>query len=233
MRSAIKTSRGGRPTKDQSAELASRILDVASNLFATQGFAATSMEQVAAACGAGKDTVYRRYPTKSALFSALMARLHATLIPELDQAVSTDGTAMEKLRSYARVILDINLRPEFLALNRVALGEAMAFGAIKPIPTREDPVMERFAILVKNAQAAGHLVGDEAFFLADQLLYATSIKPLIAAMLGDDRYREMCAREEYFTAAWTFFLAGAAPRQVSLMPDPTGGEATANSRTEG
>lgn len=140
---------------------------------------------------------------------------------------------MEKLRSYARVILDINLRPEFLALNRVALGEAMAFGAIKPIPTREDPVMERFAILVKNAQAAGHLVGDEAFFLADQLLYATSIKPLIAAMLGDDRYREMCAREEYFTAAWTFFLAGAAPRQVSLMPDPTGGEATANSRTEG
>jgi TetR/AcrR family transcriptional regulator of autoinduction and epiphytic fitness len=188
-------------------------LDVASNLFATQGYAATSMEQIAATCGAGKDTVYRRYSTKSALFSALMARLHTALIPELDRAVSADGTAMEKLRSYARVILDINLRPEFLALNRVALGEAMAFGATKPIPTREDPVMERFAGLVENAQAAGHLVGDEAFFLAEQLLYATSIKPLIATMLGEERFRDVRAREEYFIAAWTRFLAGAAPRQ--------------------
>lgn len=169
------------------------------------------MEQVAAACGAGKDTVYRRYPTKSALFSALMARLHATLIPELDQAVNTDGSALEKLRTYARVILDINLRPELLALNRVALSEAMAFGAIKPIPTREDPVMERFAGLVENAQAAGHLVGDEAFFLAEQLLYATSIKPLIATMLGDDRYRDAGARGEYFAKAWARFLGGAAP----------------------
>lgn len=228
----MRIPRGGRPTKDQSAELASRILDVASNLFATQGFAATSMEQIAAACGAGKDTVYRRYPTKSAVFSALMARLHATLIPELDQAVNTDGSALEKLRHYARVILDINLRPEFLALNRVALSEAMAFGAIKPVPTREDPVMERFAGLVEKAQAAGHLIGEEAFFLAEQLLYATSIKPLIAAMLGDDRYRDAGARDEYFTMAWTRFLAGAAPRPASSMPDPADGRTAVNPRNE-
>ncbi|WP_323688224.1 MULTISPECIES: helix-turn-helix domain-containing protein [unclassified Rhizobium] len=62
------TARVGRPLKAEQNAAAERIIDAATTLFATRGFAGTSMEQVASQCGAGKDTVYRRFPSKVALF---------------------------------------------------------------------------------------------------------------------------------------------------------------------
>lgn len=38
---------------------------------------------------------------------------------------------MDRLRSYARHLLSINLRPEMLALNRVALAEAVPAGGAR------------------------------------------------------------------------------------------------------
>lgn len=93
----------------------------------------------------------------------------------------------------------------------------MAFGGVKPIPAREDPVMERFAKLVEDAVIAGDLVGGDSCFLTEQLLYATSIKPLIAAMVGDDRYFDMQVQDEYFEKAWAQFLAGATPRHLRIL----------------
>lgn len=172
------------------------------------------MEQVAAACGVGKDTLYRRYPSKADLFTALMQGLQAVLIPELDRILGMEAQPLEKLRHYARSLLSINLRPELLALNRVALGEAMPFGGVKPVPERQDPIMDRFATLVADAQRTGSLNGGDASFIAQQLLYATSIKPMIAAMLGEDLYFAMEAQDLYFARAWDQFLAGAAPRDA-------------------
>lgn len=203
--------KGGRPSKAAAQALDRRILETAAELFATQGFAATSMEQVATACGAGKDTIYRRYPAKAALFTGIMEDFRKTVICEVDELMSADGASMERLRRYARLLLSINLRPQLLALNRVALGEAVAFGGVQPTPTAEDPLMVRFAALVQEAQAEGALRQGDPLFMAEQLLYATSIKPLIATMLGSNRFSEFSEQERYFDEAWKMFLEGAAP----------------------
>ena len=200
--------RGGRPTKRAAEELGQFILDTAARLFSEQGFAATTMEQVAAACGAGKDTLYRRYPSKAALFTALMDQLRVRVVAEIDAAMAADGDPLERLRAYAWQLLTINLRPELMALNRVALAEAVPAGAVRPPAMSDDPLMIRFAALVRGAQAAGLLAKGDPLFLADQLLYATSIKPMIRSMLGDPQFADTAAQESYFAQAWDLALSG-------------------------
>lgn len=207
---AAPAARGGRPTKQAALELDRRILATAARLFAAQGFAATTMEQVAGECGAGKDTIYRRYPSKAALFAALMDQLRANVLAELDAAPVAGGSSTDRLRAYARHLLAINLRPDMLALNRVALAEAVPSGGVKTPAGEDDPFMVRFAQFVAAAQADGLLMAGDPLFIADQLLYATSIKPMIRAMLGDDRFAETGAQDRYFEQAWLLALAGVA-----------------------
>lgn len=201
-------SRGGRPSKAEAARLERHILETAADLFATQGFSATSMEQIASACGAGKDTIYRRYPSKTALFSALMAGLQAEVLAELEAALRQDGTALERLRDYARAILAANLRPQLVALNRVVLSEPSALG--KREPEAGDPIMQRLTGLVEEARNDSVLAAGDAAFLATQLLYATSIRPLMSKLLGEADFEEKAAQDDYFCRAWDLFLSGAA-----------------------
>ncbi|WP_024281190.1 TetR/AcrR family transcriptional regulator [Xanthobacter sp. 126] len=204
----IARPRGGRPTKQAAEELGQRILDTAARLFSSQGFAATTMEQVAAECGAGKDTIYRRYPSKAALFTALMDQLRTRVMAEIDAAMGVDGAPLERLRTYARTLLSINMRPELLALNRVALAEAVPAGGVGTPTAAEDPFMVRFADLVRSAQSKGLVVAGDSLFIADQLLYATSIKPMIRAMLGDSQFTDLASQDLYFGQAWDLAMAG-------------------------
>lgn len=207
---ARKKAQGGRPTKEATAQLERRILDVAATLFAAQGYAATSMEQVAEACQAGKDTIYRRYASKSALFTAMMERFRGEIVDELEACMAADGPPEERLRRYARALLGVNLRPQLVALNRVTLGEAVPAKGVQPTPSTEDPFMRRLAGLVEAAQAANALRAGDALFIAEQLLYATSIKPLVATMLGEARFVETAQQQAYFDRAWGLFMQGAA-----------------------
>ncbi|NUO59883.1 MAG: TetR/AcrR family transcriptional regulator [Hamadaea sp.] len=50
-----------------------RIREAASRLFTTQGFAATTMKQVAADAGVGERTLYDAFPTKAKLFGHTLA----------------------------------------------------------------------------------------------------------------------------------------------------------------
>lgn len=60
-----------------------RILTVAREFFARQGYAATSMRQIAEAVGIGKATIYHHFPDKKAIVLQLLdrdiARLHVAL----------------------------------------------------------------------------------------------------------------------------------------------------------
>ena len=47
------------------------ILDAAGNLFSGQGFAATSVDAVAAAAGVAKGAVYHHFASKEAIFEAV------------------------------------------------------------------------------------------------------------------------------------------------------------------
>ena len=59
------------------------LLDAALDVFAEKGFAAARMEDIAARAGAAKGTLYLYFPSKEAVFEALVRSL---IVPNLDRA---------------------------------------------------------------------------------------------------------------------------------------------------
>jgi AcrR family transcriptional regulator len=55
------------------------VLDGAARLFAQDGFASTTMDQIAAAAGVAKGAVYHHFASKEALFEAVLVRVSAEL----------------------------------------------------------------------------------------------------------------------------------------------------------
>lgn len=84
------TRRPGRP-KDPELEQRRRreILVVASQVFASSGFAATDMQVIADKLGVGKGTIYRYFPNKEALFLAAVENGLKELTAELDKVFAT------------------------------------------------------------------------------------------------------------------------------------------------
>src|SRR5580704_2967738 len=107
--------RGGRPSRQQSAQLADRILDVAEALFLGHGFGATSIEAVAKRAGISKRTFYHRFPGKERLFEAVVRRLIERWPPPFDADVTESPTLADALRRTAEYMLKVALTPEALA----------------------------------------------------------------------------------------------------------------------
>jgi AcrR family transcriptional regulator len=75
------------------------ILREAKKLFASRGYAATSLDDVAAAVGVTKPVVYDHFPSKRELYIAVMETLHDKLIREAATGLSATGTPTERFRA--------------------------------------------------------------------------------------------------------------------------------------
>ena len=72
--------RGGRPTREDAAQLGERIIAVATGQFLGHGFGATSIEGVAIAAGISKRTFYHRFRDKPGLFRAVMRQVDRSVV---------------------------------------------------------------------------------------------------------------------------------------------------------
>lgn len=202
----------GRPSKEEAAATSLRIIETAAGLFAAQGFAGTSMEQVASACNAGKDTIYRRYGSKLELFAAVMEHTRARVLERLEESREADSGLADpllRLKHVARWFLTINLDPDLLAFRRIALSEGTVFGQDGQKQAAEDPIMQRLVEVVAEAQKQGVLRQGETRFLAWHLLHCIVFGPSNDAMLGHATYETEEAQDAYFEKAWELFLNGA------------------------
>ena len=139
------------------------ILDAARFLFTEQGFAATTIAQIAAKAGVAVDTVYAAVGTKPVLIRLLME----TAISGTDQAVPAEerdyvqriraaGPAREKIGIYAAAVTEVNerLAPLHLLL-RDAATQSPELGALwTEIATRRAANMRLFA---QDLAATGEL----------------------------------------------------------------------------
>jgi TetR/AcrR family transcriptional regulator, regulator of autoinduction and epiphytic fitness len=203
------TNKGGRPRKTGSEAKSLLIIETASRLFAQQGYAATSVEQVVAACGMGKDTVYRRYPSKLALFEGVVEHAREQTQAHFQTTMAAQkGDALTQLRAAARWLLTVNLDPTLLAFKRIAFSEAIVVGqSVNKRP--DDPIMDRLFALIRGAQEAGEIAEADIGVLAMHLLNSIAVGPMIDAMLGQTTYASARAQNAYFEKAWALFLGGA------------------------
>ena len=168
--------RGGRPPRLQAEQIREQILDIATPLFLSQGYGATSIEEVARRARMSKRTVYSRFRDKAELFGAVVHGLVDRLRPpNAAPEQFFEGSSLEAiLQRLARLILRAALSPPALALHRVIVAEATRFPELAEAVNQEGArreAIQRIAALLKREAPASGLSHAKAEFAAEQFLH--------------------------------------------------------------
>jgi TetR/AcrR family transcriptional regulator, mexJK operon transcriptional repressor len=100
------------------------ILEGAKTVFLRDGFGAATMDDVAASAGVGKQTVYRHFGSKEALFLGLVQSMCASAITATVPAHPTNRPIKDELRALGQLLAKSLIAPDSLALYRAIVAEA-------------------------------------------------------------------------------------------------------------
>lgn len=168
---ALLPPRGGRPTREESERTEGRILDVATALFFRQGFAATSMEQVAGCTRIAKRTLYMRFRDKAALFRGVVDRQVNGWRGSFEVSATAPETLPAALEEAARGILRVALEPAALALHRMVVAEAERFPELATtLAGISTAGVEWVAALLARFPEGARLAPEDRMFVAEQFL---------------------------------------------------------------
>jgi TetR/AcrR family transcriptional repressor of mexJK operon len=102
------------------------ILKGAKAVFLKHGFGDASMDEVAAAAGVSKMTVYRHFGSKEDLFAGVITELCQRIVAEdLEEIFSREPR--EALRAFARKMTDIVFARDTAELHRIVIAESRRF----------------------------------------------------------------------------------------------------------
>jgi TetR/AcrR family transcriptional repressor of mexJK operon len=108
--------------------LEARIVLAARQAFVLHGYGATSVNTIAKFARVSKNTFYARFPSKAALFRAIVARQVASTQEELIPSFGgPDEQLEERLRTYLNVALRRSLGGDVLEINRLIVSESPQF----------------------------------------------------------------------------------------------------------
>ncbi len=97
------------------------IVEAAERLFLANGYSGTTMDAVALEAGVTKQTVYRYFPSKVSLFTALIGHFDE----DETEFFFTEGAALsDELQRYGVAFLSRHMQPRHMALFRLMLSES-------------------------------------------------------------------------------------------------------------
>ncbi len=144
--------RAGRPPREMAGEVDTRILDAARRVFLERGFAGASIDEIAAQAGAGKPTIYARFPGKEALYTAVVMRETEGKVARIESEPAAEDSLEARLRGIATTILERALLDETVNLMRLSISEARRF------PELANSV--RRAAFQRGTEAVARLLGE-------------------------------------------------------------------------
>lgn len=134
------------------------LLAAARDLFAADGYAATSTEAILAATGVTRGALYHHFADKQALFAAVCETLHA----EAEQVIETDAdaaaSAFDGLVAGCLSFLDFMIAPQVRRILILDAPSVLGWEAWNEMDRRHG-----FGLLIAGVQAAvddGELAGD-------------------------------------------------------------------------
>ncbi|SER22813.1 TetR/AcrR family transcriptional regulator [Sphingobium sp. YR768] len=122
-----KMKRGGRPTAAGSLELTSRIVHAATRSFLDKGYSDTAMEEISVDSGVAKRSLYSRFPSKADLFRQVVLTYSDNTLGRLKLSKADKRPVNEQLYDGCIRILEIVLKPDVIAMERLVLSEAIRF----------------------------------------------------------------------------------------------------------
>jgi TetR/AcrR family transcriptional regulator, mexJK operon transcriptional repressor len=143
----------------RSARKRRAILAAANEVFLSNGYLGTSMDEIAARAAVSKQTVYKHFADKEQLFTSI-------ILGSIDQAqerfsamtIDEDKDLADGLRDLARRLAKIVIQPELIRLRRIIIGEADRFPSVARTwyeqgPERlSDTLAKRFADLAERGK---------------------------------------------------------------------------------
>lgn len=151
----MKATKGSSLDGYKSPEKVQAILNGAMQVFITQGYAAASMDRIAAAAGVSKPTLYSYFQDKEGLFTALVQQMVAgdSISKLLGDSKLLQLPLRETLKQLATILLDKFSGEQPLAtLFRLLIGESERFPNLAQTFVRniEQPVLNELSYLFKH-----------------------------------------------------------------------------------
>lgn len=165
---------------DRRAAREAQILEAAFDVLSARGYAGATMQEVARAANASKETLYNWFGDKQGLFDALVtanaAGAKAALAGSLASAAPTD----QALKSFGVALLTLLTGERAVAINRAAAADADRGAALGKTLARSgrESVLPVLAGLMSQASARG-----EADFAGDS--ERTAAEVFLGLLLGD------------------------------------------------
>ena len=148
------------------------ILEVAERSFRERGFADTSMSTIAAELGGSKTTLWTYFPSKDALFGAVIDSKIENFQTKLDEALIPTGGTAAALTRFGLIFLNKIMDPQSTALHRLIVAEAERFPQIgEAFAVRgPDRVRQRLCRYMEEEMVAGRLRTGDPLTAARQFL---------------------------------------------------------------
>lgn len=212
-RGAATDDQPGREQGGRTARKRKAILEAATTVFLANGYLGAGMDEIALLADVSKQTIYKQFISKEALFIEIVAgltnegsdKVHG-VIPDL--APGDDLQAY--LEDYAYRQLNIVLTPRLMQLRRVVIGEAGRFPELGKALYDSGPkrAMAAMASTFQRLADRGLLRMDDAAVAASHFNWLVMSQPLNQAMLlGDAGIPEPAALRRHAADGVRVFLA--------------------------
>jgi AcrR family transcriptional regulator len=139
-----------RPPRADAVRNRARVLAAASEAFAAEGLA-VPLDEIARRAGVGAGTVYRHFPTKEALFEAVITDRLLTLAADAEARLASAADPGEAFFEFFAGTIDTGLAKTDLAEALTSAGRAL--GA--ELQQAAERLQNGFEALLKRAQEAG------------------------------------------------------------------------------
>ena len=185
------------------------MIETALAMFRQRGFETTTIGAVAEACGMSKHTLYRRFPTKEALFAAAVARERETIMAKLAVIDVAGLDTLSALHETCAALFEIAVSPGSTDLYRMCIGAVPKFPLIgTEFAITEGRIQEMLIPLVAQAQREGILAPQDPVQLSGHLYYSIIGEIWGHALLGLAYVQDYDRRRSVFDANWAMFLNG-------------------------
>ncbi len=176
----------------RSARKRRAILDAATEVFLRSGYLGTNMDEIAALSSVSKQTVYKHFSSKEALFVEIFGGMTTGAGDEVhnDVAQLAEGEDLAAyLVEYALRQLTVVLTPRIMQLRRLVIGEVTRFPELARVLYERGPAraMIMLAAVFVGLAERGLLEIDDPAVAAEHFNWLIMSAPLNRAMLlGDD-----------------------------------------------
>jgi TetR/AcrR family transcriptional regulator, mexJK operon transcriptional repressor len=204
---------GASVTEGASARKHRAILAAAEEMFLRDGYLGTNMDELAARSQVSKQTVYKHFGSKEALFVELVTTMTDATADRVHRAVSDPADATELaayLQAYAERQLAVVMTPRILQLRRLVIGEVARFPGLARALYESGPkrAMASLATVFLRLGSAGLLEVDDPDAAASHFNWLIMGEPLNRAMLlGDTAIPDARTRRRHAAGAVRVFLA--------------------------